>query len=144
MSKQYIDKFKLLYSNLLDLHNRLVLDYAGDQKFEQFEEDRLVIGNLLDIMSELIAQKENNKTILITSHNGVVKNWVLKSDYDLYELYTNFLIDHDDSTEILSDSELELCEEIRNNYGPIFANIPSGDYSLEEFEKLAKYLLDGK
>jgi len=58
MNKQHIDKFELLYSDLLDLHNRLVLDYAGDQKFEQFEEDRLVVGNLLNVIGKMINVKK--------------------------------------------------------------------------------------
>lgn len=33
---------------LLDLYQRLVLDYSGDQPFEQREEDRLVIGHIID------------------------------------------------------------------------------------------------
>lgn len=33
---------------LVDLYNRLVLDYSGDQKFEQHEEDRLIIRNIID------------------------------------------------------------------------------------------------
>lgn len=86
--------------------------------------------------------KENNKTILITNHDGVVKNWVLKSEYDLYELYTNFLIDHDDKVSPLSDDEVELCEEIRENYWLVFENIPSGSYSLEDFEKLARKIME--
>lgn len=36
--------------HLYDLHTRLVLDYNGDVQFEQVEEDRLVVSNVIDFI----------------------------------------------------------------------------------------------
>ena len=38
---------------LNDLHHRLTLDYSGDRRFEQHEEDRLIVGHILDMIEEL-------------------------------------------------------------------------------------------
>lgn len=51
--KDVIEFLKIIHKDLEDLQLRLVLDYNGDKDFEQTEEDRLVLGNLLDLLDNL-------------------------------------------------------------------------------------------
>lgn len=51
--KDVIEFLKIIHEDLEDLQLRLVLDYNGDKDFEQTEEDRLVLGNLLDLLDNL-------------------------------------------------------------------------------------------
>ena len=51
-----------LIEHLEDLHNRLVLNYNDNVPFEQYEEDRLVVNNVIEFLkSKNFAQKNTNK-----------------------------------------------------------------------------------
>lgn len=52
-NEDIIDYLRVIYEDLDNLHSRLVLDYNGDTVFSQYEEDRLVLGNLLDLLDNL-------------------------------------------------------------------------------------------
>ena len=43
-----------LIEHLEDLHNRLVLNYNDNVPFEQYEEDRLVVNNALNLLKEKV------------------------------------------------------------------------------------------
>lgn len=47
------DNFKKILIDLDDLCKRLQDDYNGEEKFEQKEEDRLVVYNIVEIMHTL-------------------------------------------------------------------------------------------
>jgi hypothetical protein len=40
--------------DLIDIHTRLINDYNGVEEFEQYEEDRLVIGNVIELLDTTI------------------------------------------------------------------------------------------
>lgn len=54
-----MDKRLLLkdYDLLCDLLYRLTLDYNGDKDFSQQEEDRLVLGHIVDMIYDLKGAK---------------------------------------------------------------------------------------
>lgn len=52
---------------LEDLQQRLVADYNGDEEFEQYEEDRLELGKVLDYLK---VQATNKKRKLYNKYQG--------------------------------------------------------------------------
>lgn len=76
-----------------------------------------------------------NKTIILT-HKNWDKPVILEKEYDLYDLYNDFAMDNDDE-----GIECETVDEIRDLYCSVFENVPSGTYSLDEFEELAMSIL---
>ena len=77
---------------------------------------------------------EKGKVIILV--DGKTEH-IIKSAYDLYDLYNDFLIDHESGTLPLDEKTLEIVEEIRDNYRDIYARIPRGRHQLDKFEELA-------
>ena len=50
-AKAKINKTRLL-THLRDLHDRLVSNYNDNTPFEQFEEDRLVVSNVIELLEK--------------------------------------------------------------------------------------------
>lgn len=62
---------------------------------------------------------------------------LINSEFKLYELYNDWLQDHDAGLNVLDETTLQRVEAIRDCNRSVFEAIPSGEYSLEEFEILA-------
>lgn len=63
----------------------------------------------------------------------------IKSSYDLYELYTDWLVEHFKAKIILSKEEKEMVEFIRENDETIYQYALEQDeneYTLDEFETM--------
>lgn len=71
------------------------------------------------------------KSISIKSHAFLVNH--LEKEYDLYEMYNDFVVDLTEFNKRVPD----VVETIRDNYSEIFNKVPSGTYTIDEFEKLA-------
>lgn len=63
--------------------------------------------------------------------------YVIDGAFRLYELYNNWLQDHDAGLNVLDENTLQTVESIRDCSSWVFEAIPSGEYNLEEFETLA-------
>lgn len=62
---------------------------------------------------------------------------LINSEFKLYELYNDWLQDHDAGLNVLDETTLQTVEAIRDCSRSVFEAIPGGEYSLEEFEILA-------
>lgn len=72
--------------------------------------------------------------IIKINHFGEIK--VLKKPYDLYEMYTDFLISEEELDEPNEDI-LGVINDIRDYYQKIWENVPVGTYDIDKFEKIA-------
>lgn len=80
------------YDLLCDLLYRLTLDYNGDEDFSQQEEDRLVIGHIVDMIYDLKGAKQMFEIIYsdivagLTIMNNLNKECleIIDSDYKVY------------------------------------------------------------
>ena len=116
----------------LDLHQS-TFDKVSDEK--EIESDLIKYAS--EFTSDFIrAVKEldTEKEIVIKGHRTI------KKEYDLYELYTDFLHNFQDMRRDVPN----VVELVRDNYSYIFERIKSGEYGLYEFETLAKKIINGE
>lgn len=84
---------------------------------------------------------EHKKIVILG--DGKRSDYVIKSAYDIYDLYNMWLSIDDDEPEMTEEIK-ELCEEIRDATRLLFYHIPAGKYTLDAFELVARKVLDGK
>ena len=75
----------------IDLLNRLTLDYNGDKAFEQHEEDRLIVGHIVDMLCNVDTYKKayNDYMTACKTFNGKTYKEclnILNSDYAKYSI----------------------------------------------------------
>lgn len=73
---------KKLIEDLDDLSHRLQLDYAGDKKFEQYEEDRLAVINAIDELEILEIIKKHLKVCGLSISCFIGGNRYYKPTYE--------------------------------------------------------------
>ena len=89
-----------------------------------------------------------NKTIIIKTGQNEEDFLVFKNGDDIYNLYNDYLVDYlwcEEGGEIIYEAdELETVEVIREHHNEVFKIVPSGTYSIKDFERLALNLLSGE
>jgi len=78
------------------------------------------------------------KCIELTLENGNII--VLYSDDDLYNTYNDWIIDMDTEKDFKNE-DYSTVEEIREWHTEVWEGIPSGKYTLKEFEQKALEIL---
>lgn len=69
--KEYLFNYNVR-RELDDLQARLQADYNGEEPFEQYEEDRIVLGNILDMIDTYEEQNTNSFSIAVNNGGKLV------------------------------------------------------------------------